>query len=315
MITVVCPTYNEEKFIEKVLQFYTSALPTEKELFVVDGGSTDNTIQIVKSYAEKDLTIHYLHNENKIVPFALNKAIKKAKGDVIIRLDAHSEYTLEYFTQILKTFDETKADIVGGPMRPRGKNTIQKAIAWATTTSFALGDSMFHNEKHKGWVDSVYLGAWKKEIFDEVGLFDENLKRNQDDEFHYRAKSLGKKIYLNPEIESIYYPRDSYKLLWKQYFQYGLYKPMVLKKVRSEIKLRHLIPSLFSLYLVSLLILGSYSFFFSIPLAFYISLLSFSVLKSANKTKVKVASVIVFPIIHLSYGIGFLLGLFKQKSY
>ena len=191
-----------------------------------------------------------LHNKNKIVPYALNIAIKQSTGNPIIRLDAHTEYANDYIEKVIETFETTGADIVGGPMRAIGKTNFQKAVAYATSTKLGVGDSQFHDENAKGFVDSVYLGAWKREIFYDVGYFDEKMKRNQDDEFHYRAKSKGKKIYLNPEIKSRYYPRSSFRKLFMQYYQYGLYKPLVLKKIKTEIKLRHLVPIGFVFYLM-----------------------------------------------------------------
>jgi GT2 family glycosyltransferase len=131
-----------------------------------------------------------------------------------------------------------------------------------------------------------------------------------DDEFHYRARSLGKRIYLNPEIKSFYYPRNSFSKLIRQYFQYGLFKPVVLRKIKSEIKFRHLIPSLFSIYILSLS-LAFFSKFYLLPLMIYMFTDFIFSLKKKNGTKIVVYSMLIYPSIHLSYGIGFLAGLFK----
>lgn len=311
MLSVICPVLNEEAYIKKVLDFFIEAKPSDKELLIVDGGSTDNTIAVVNTYTNRYANIFLLHNPNKTVPFALNIALQKCKGDLIIRLDAHTEYAPDYFTRIIETFADTGADIVGGPMRTVGKTNFQKAVAYATCTKFGVGDSAFHNETHEGYVDSVYLGAWKREIFKDVGFFDEYLKRNQDDDFHYRAKARGKKIYLNPEIKSFYYPRNSFKALFSQYFQYGLYKPIVLRKTKSEIKPRHLVPSAFLLYLLALPVLIFYSNYFVIPLLLYCALALMYSLRSNGSLQVKAAIFFVYPNLHISYGSGFLLGLLK----
>ena len=225
-------------------------------------------------------------------------------------MDAHTEYAEGYFEQIIKTFNDTGADIVGGPMNAVGKTNFHIAVAHATSTVFGVGDSKIHKGRYKGESDHVYLGAWRRKLFDEIGYFDERLKRNQDDEFHYRARSLGKRIYLNPEIKAFYYPRSSLSKLINQYFQYGLFKPVVLRKIKSEIKLRHLIPSLFSIYILSLS-LAYLSKFYLLPLMIYMFTDLIFSLKQKNGIKIVVYSMLIYPSIHLSYGIGFLAGLFK----
>jgi len=139
MITAICPTYNEANYIEKVLKFFINAIPKNKELFIIDGGSDDGTKEIVNKWAEKYSNVHLLDNPNKFVPFALNIGISKSKGDPIIRLDAHTEYKEDYFTQIINTFERSGSDIVGGPMRAIGKTAFQRAVAYCTSTSFGIG--------------------------------------------------------------------------------------------------------------------------------------------------------------------------------
>ena len=199
-------------------------------------------------------------------------------------------------------------------MRAEGKTDFQKAVAYCTSTKMGVGDSSFHDENARGYVDSVYLGAWKRELFDDIGMFDERMKRNQDDEFHYRAKSKNKKIYLNPAIHSVYYPRSSAKKLFVQYFQYGLYKPLVLKKIKSEIKLRHLIPALFVAYILSLIPLLFYQYlFFLTPLLLYFFLSALFSISNSLTALSKLYCLIIFPILHISYGSGFIIGIFKTK--
>jgi len=312
MITAICPTYNEANYIEKVLKFFINAIPKNKELFIIDGGSDDGTKEIVNKWAEKYSNVHLLDNPNKFVPFALNIGISKSKGDPIIRLDAHTEYEEDYFTQIINTFERSGSDIVGGPMRAIGKTAFQRAVAYCTSTSFGIGGSKIHQPEYEGESDHVYLGAWQRKLFKDIGLFDERLKRNQDDEFHYRARSLGKRIYLNPKIKSYYYPRSSLKELFKQYFQYGLFKPLVLKKVKSEAKFRHLIPSFFVLYLLSLPIAVKFPLYL-LPLIIYFLIGLFFSLKNRMDVTEKLLSWITYFVLHISYGIGFILGFRKER--
>lgn len=322
MITVICPVYNEEEYIENVLKFFIESKPDEKELILVDGGSTDRTIEIIKRWLGKYNNIRLMHNKNKYVPFALNLAIKNSTGDPIIRLDAHTIYEKNYFEKILETFDKTNADIVGGPMRKIGSNDFQLAVAYATTSLFGIGDSKIHKIDYNGESDHVYLGAWRRNLFNEIGYFDERLIRNQDDEFHYRARSFGKKIYLSSEIISYYYPRKSFSSLFKQYFQYGLFKPLVLRKIKSEIKVRHLIPAIFSLYIILLPFLFLYNKFFLIPLLIYLIIDFIFTFQIRGNLKQKLLVFVIFPSIHFAYGFGSILGFAKifnkkvfEKSY
>ena len=310
-LSVICPCFNEEAYIRGLLEFFISAKPVEKELILVDGGSRDKTKSIIREYQQNHRNIYLLDNPEKIVPYALNKAIPLCKADKIVRLDAHTKYAPDYFEKIIETFEHVEADIVGGPTRTACKAPFQCAVAYAICTPFGVGNSQVHNVTYEGYSDSVTFGSWKKEIFTEVGMFDERLVRNQDDEFHYRAKSKGKKIYQNPAIKLWYYPRSNLKGLFKQYYQYGLFKPMVLKKVNSEIKLRHLIPSCFLLYFMSLP-LAVISPLWLIPLALYLLLDVFFSLRAKGGLKVKLAALLVYPALHVSYGAGFLRGFFRK---
>lgn len=311
-ISIVIPVFNEEIFIENLLKWLVSVKPDEKEIFVIDGNSSDNTKKIVTQFSKLHSEIKLLENNFKYVSYSLNLAIPKCNGDIIVRLDAHTVYDDFYLTTIIETFNRIEADIVGGPMRAIGKTPFQTAVAIATSTIFGIGNSQFHNLKYEGYTDSVYLGAWKKEIFKYTGLFDTQMIRNQDDEFHYRAKSMGYKIYLNPNIISYYYPRNNISSLFKQYYQYGLYKPLVSRKIKSEIKIRHLIPMFFVLFLIGLPFLSFFTYFALLPVLIYILTdLLFSIFSKESEINVKCKMLFIFPIIHIAYGSGYLRGLFK----
>jgi succinoglycan biosynthesis protein ExoA len=315
MITVICPVYNEAAYIKSVLDFYVKALPAEKELILIDGNSADATCAIIREYMELHDDIHLLHNPDRYVPFALNKAIVAAKGDIIVRLDAHTDYDIHYFERIIETFKKTNADIVGGAMRIADGNPTQNAIGYATSTKFGVGDSSFHFEDYEGYTDSVYLGAWKKDIFDKAGLFDTNFKRNQDDEFHYRAKSMGFKVYQSADIRLYYHPRKNLKLLFKQYYQYGLYKPLVLKKIKTATNIRHIIPSLFVIYLAFLPVFSLLGFYFLlIPLLAYSLIAITFAIASKRSFKEMLLIPLVYFALHIAYGAGFIAGLFIKPS-
>jgi glycosyltransferase involved in cell wall biosynthesis len=313
MISIVCPVYNEEKYLPQLLAFLDSAEPSEKQIIFIDGGSTDHSRKLINSFKWKNNACQLLINTNRTVPYALNMAIPLCNHEIIVRLDAHSRYAENYFMQILKVFSETDADIVGGPTRTAFLNTFQEAVAYMFITPLGMGNSSVHNINYEGYTDSVTFGAWKRSIFEKTDLFDVTLKRNQDDEFHYRARSLGFKIYQHPKIELYYYPRDTWKGLWMQYFEYGYYKPDVLRKVSSEIKLRHLVPAAFVLYLFSLPISGYVGIVWLIPLTAYLIAIFFFSLFSSISFSARLFCLLAYPTVHIAYGTGFILGIFKRK--
>jgi len=193
-------------------------------------------------------------------------------------------------------------------MRAEGKTPLQLAVAYATSTPLGVGDSGFHDETKAGFTETVYLGAWRRAIFESTGMFDTDMLRNQDDEFHYRARQAGFTIYLDPAIKSTYFPRNSINRLFNQYFQYGLFKPLVLKKVHSGLRLRHLVPSGFVLYLASFPLVFINLWWIS-PICLYLLLICWFALKSNLSTASRFLLFIIYPALHLSYGAGFLKGL------
>lgn len=310
-LSVICPARNEEAYIETVLAHFTRSEPREKELFVVDGRSTDRTREIVLQWMETNPNIYLLDNPEQYVPFALNKAIVKSKGRYLVRIDAHTEYAEDYYSAILRVFEQTGADIVGGPTRTKAKLPMQAAIAKAICTPLGIGNSSVHFEDFEGYTDSVTFGAWRREIFKQTGLFDTDLLRNQDDEFHYRAKSKGFTLYQSPDIKLYYYPRSTLKGLFSQYYQYGYFKPLVLRKVPMEWKWRHLIPSAFTLYLYTLPV-ALWQPLWLTPILLYILLCLWTSLRADAPWPVRLRMPLVFPVLHTAYGSGFLSGLFKQ---
>jgi GT2 family glycosyltransferase len=219
----------------------------------------------------------------------------------------------------VETLQRSNAENVGGCMTATGTTNFGKAVALATSTPFGIGNSRFHYANTEQEVDSVYLGAWPRRVFASIGLFDEELVRDQDDEFNYRLRKLNGKIILNPKIQSVYSVRSTPRALFKQYYQYGLWKIRVLQKHLKQMSLRQFIPPLFILSLllsmilmlfihwgiwVFLIILGSYL------LANLVASLSLS---KKGGTPFYLVS-FAFSIIHFGYGLGFLAGLVKFST-
>lgn len=318
-VSVVLPVRNEEKYIEKCIR---SILEQDfdknnMEVLFVDGASEDKTCEIIKGYMQQYPFIKLLQNPQKTVQYALNIGIKNATGEYIVRMDAHSEYAPDYISKCLYYLKKTGAANVGGPMVARGKTPTQKAIAAAYHSPFALGGGKFHNENFEGYADTVYLGSFKRETIMEYGLYDERFPRSEDDELNFRITKNGGKVYINPEIKSVYYPRASLSDLFYQYYEYGVWKVAVIKKHKKPARISHLIPVAFVLFLVlgsilralhPLLTLG-----YLTVLALYLSLdifFSFANEKAENwGTRLRL--LLIHPILHISYGFGFLVGIFK----
>ena len=180
----------------------------------------------------------------------LNAAIRVAQGSIIIRLDAHTKYAPDYIRQCLAVLQETGADNVGGPCIAEGKGFVSQAIAAAFHSPFAVGGARWHDLDYVGAADTVHLGCWRREVFDRIGLFDEELVRNQDDEFNLRLTRAGGKIWHSPRIKSWYRPRESLRALIRQYMQYGYWKVRVIQKHKMPASVRHLIPGGFVLLLI-----------------------------------------------------------------
>jgi succinoglycan biosynthesis protein ExoA len=310
-ISVLCPVLNEQKYIGALLDFLVPLSRNFNELVFIDGESSDMTKEIIQNYKRKYPNILLLSNQKRIVPVALNLAIPYCTGDIIVRIDAHCKYARDYFDQIISIFAKTGADIVGGPTRTGFENFRQQAVGYAISTPFGVGNSSVHQIDYNGETDSVTFGAWRRGVFGDCGLFDERLKRNQDDEFHYRCKSMGKKIYQSADIKLYYFPRDKIGALFRQYFEYGKYKPMVLLKIKSGTKWRHLVPSLFVIYLFILPFILLFGPIAVVPLLVYSAALLFFSLSNAMPLKSKMLTILIYPTIHMAYGLGFMRGLFS----
>jgi GT2 family glycosyltransferase len=278
--------------------------------------SDDSTREILARYVSLHPCIRLLDNPGRIVSTGLNKAIRASRGEIIIRMDAHTEYAPDYVQQCVKVLQATGAENVGGAARTRSKSYMQEAINIAYHMAFAAGGARFHNVDYEGYVDTVIYGCWRKETLMNLGLFDEELVRNQDDELNLRAIRAGGKIWQSPAIRSWYYPRSSLRALFRQYAQYGYWKVRVIQKHKIPASVRHLIPGAF----VGLLILlGALSpFLFVARIAFLDLFLLYVAANGAaslatccrpGQLRFLPVMPLVFGAYHFGYGCGFLRGL------
>ena len=322
-ISVILPIRNEEKFIEATLsaiskQSYPNNLI---EIIISDGMSTDRTREIVSIFKQNNanLDITLLDNPEKIVPFGLNRAIKQAKGEVIVRMDSHSVYPENYIETLVNALYEHDAHNTGGIVETVPYNNAAKCHAIATALSHPLGvgNSYFRIGSNKiREVDTVPFGCFRREVFDKIGFFDEELIRNQDDEFNGRMINNGMKILLIPNIVTKYFARSSFSKLYKMYYQYGLFKPLAVKKLCKIPTIRQLIPLLFVLFLLGGAALSVFLrpvlWLYSIGIFFYLAVLTFiSIRQSSAKKMLSMTFPLIYSffILHFSYGLGYFVGL------
>ena len=323
MVSVIMPIYNEEKYIKEcVKSLLTQDYPqNQMEWLFVDGGSVDRTKEILAGYQEQypDL-IKVFNNPYKTVPYAMNIGIANSRGKYIIRLDAHAEYNRDYISKCIYYLDTTDADNVGGVAETKSKGGIGKSIALMLSSKFGVGNSQFRTNGEDGYVDTVPFGAFRREVFSKYGGYDERLTRNQDNEMNFRIRKNGGKIYLSRDIKLAYYCRDSVKGISKMAHTNGQWNVITMKLCPGSMGIRHFVPLAF---VMSLLILGIGSIFIQIArllllleLSLYLILdIAFSI-KQARTIKEFIYLIWLFPIFHISYGLGSVKGiscLFSKK--
>ena len=320
MITVILPIRNEVNYIAKSLDAIMSQdYPHEKiEILVVDGMSNDGTREMVASYQQDNLTIKLIDNTGKIVPIGMNLALRESAGEIIIRVDGHCIIAPDYVSNCVRHLLEDGVDGVGGPMRTVGEDFISKVIALAMSSKFGVGDSAFRTETGQTKLaDTVPFPAYTREIIEKVGMYDEELVRNQDDEYNYRIREAGGTILLADDVRSTYYSRGSFAKLWKQYFQYGYWKVRVLQKHPRQMSLRQFVPPVFVLSIILSMLMTPVFSWGWIPLVIILGLylivnLGVSISIAAKRGwKYPVSLPAAFSIIHISYGLGFVVGLLK----
>ncbi|MFC1678602.1 glycosyltransferase family 2 protein [Elusimicrobiota bacterium] len=248
-VSIVIPCRNEEAFIGSCLESVTQMeYPKDRlEILVVDGMSQDRTPEILRTYANGHPHIILLQNPKKIVPAAMNIGIRRAGGEFIIRLDAHSSYPRHYVTTCIRHLRRTGADIVGGWVRttPGAETLMAESIALATSHPFGVGNSSFRTSSKGGFVDTVPFGAYRRDLVDKVGLYDERLPRNQDNELCSRVLQHGGKIYLASDLEIRYFNQATLSGLLSQASRTGMWNVMTLRINPRAFRWRHFIPFCF----------------------------------------------------------------------
>jgi succinoglycan biosynthesis protein ExoA len=322
-VSVIMPVRNEAVFIGRSLSaVLRQTYPKDQlEVVVADGMSTDSTRAIIAALAdETEIRIHIVDNPKQIAPSGLNCALEKACGEIIIRVDGHCEIEPDYVANCVSLLQSGKADGVGGPIETIGEDLRSRAIAIAMSSTFGVGGSAFRTiDNREMYTDTVAFPGYTRTIIDKAGRFNEELVRNQDDEYNFRIRKLGGKILLSPEIRSRYYSRSSFKSLWRQYFQYGYWKVRVLQMHPRQMSLRQFVPFVFVVLVLVLSALAIFSVYGRWAIAglvgvYLIANLVASVYTAGLNIVLIPLLSLSYLILHVSYGLGSLFGLIAFRS-
>lgn len=319
VVSVLMAVFNEEHFISQSLAavLQQDYPPERLEIIVADGRSTDRTREIVRSFAEKNPNVHLIDNPERIVATGLNRALATAHGDVVVRLDGHCEYPKDYVRTVVELRERTGADDAGGVLVPLGNGTYaSQAVAAAYYSPIGIGGALrgYTASNTVSEVDTVHGGCWESERLMDLGGFDEEMVRNQDDELSFRLRKAGGRIVRSSAIRVQYWVRDNYRQLFMQFAQYGYWKVRVLQKHPRQSSVRHVVPSAFVSILFASALLASIStiarWALGIMAGGYALVICLAGLREAVRTELRLwpGIMLAIPVMHFGYGLGFLLG-------
>lgn len=323
MVSIIMPVRNEGAYIERSLGAVLGQdYPAERiEVLVVDGMSTDGTREVIRARQVAYPRLRLIDNPRHIVPPGLNLGIAQARGDIIVRVDGHCQIAPDYVSRCVEHLLADGVEAVGGPIETVGETNEAQAIALAMSSWFGVGGSAFRTVKDRpALVETVAFPAYRRETLERLGPFDEQLVRNQDDEYNYRLLKSGGRILLSPDIRSRYYSRSSLPSLWRQYYQYGYWKVRVMQKHPRQMRWRQFAPPAFVAGLTGSSILGlffrPFRWLGALIAGLYLVanlLASFSLGREHGWRHIP-RLLIIHPILHLSYGLGFLAGLVNYSK-
>jgi succinoglycan biosynthesis protein ExoA len=325
-MSIVIPCYNERSTIRDLLDAIAAqTYPHEKmEIIVVDGLSTDGTREFIKAFQQErgDLQIQLIDNPKRIIPEAMNAGIRAARGDIVVRLDAHCRVAEDYLARVAAKLETTDAACLGPRIYMQPVDTpVARGIAAALSTPFGPGTSSFRFSDKEGEADTMNFGVYRRWIFEQAGYFDPNLVSNEDYDLHYRIRKTGHRILYVPSLAVFYRPRENYRALWRQYWRYGFWKSQMARKDWRSLRLRHLVAPAWILVIIGGLVTGIFIPELLVLLAGLIVLyLFFGVVfanRQVNKTKEWGLIPLIlfsFVVLHAAWGTAFWIGWFAKPS-
>jgi GT2 family glycosyltransferase len=319
-LSVVIPCRNEHKYIQECVEFiFASVLPEgiEMRVYVVDGMSDDGTRERVSDLVTKFPNLELVDNAKQLTPYAFNLGIYAGgKVDFVQIVGARHILSPDYLATCLEKIQQDASIwCVGGRIVNEYINETGRIISKAMSSSFGMGIGNFRTLESSGFTDTVTSPMYPYEVFEKIGFFDEELIRNQDDDFNFRVTQAGGKIWYEHGISLKYYVRADYKGLWRQFYQYGYWKVFVNRKHGAVTTLRQLVPPLFVVYLCAALFCllgdGWLPVVACIPALLYVLLASMIAFQLSDRSKDILGIMRTFPILHFSYGFGYLAGMYR----
>lgn len=314
-VTIAMPAYNEERYIEAcIASVQAQDYPRDHiEILVADGRSTDQTRDILARLAAADPRIRVIDNPARLQAAGLGLLVKQATGDIFVRMDVHCEYAPDYVRRCVETLERTGADNVGGAQRAKARTFFQKALCAALTSPLGVGGAKYRSADAEGYVDTVFLGAFRRRVFETIGIWDPGAITNEDAELNQRILDSGGQIYLSRDIVVHYFPRDSFTALARQYYKYGRGRARTLLKLGSFPTLRPVAP--FAMVAGATALVAIPPLWPAAPLAFAAYALATGAEAVRVGGKLGPAAVplvwAMFPVLHASHGIGFAAGLMQ----
>ena len=326
-ISYVMPVLNEVSYVENAVRTVLSQdYEGDKEIVLALGPSTDGTDELVERLAKADPRIRTVRNPDVDIPVGLNLAIAASTNPIIVRVDAHSELEPGYTRAAIETLDRTGAANVGGVMLARGKTPFQSAVARAYNSKFGLGGARYHGGATEGPAESAYLGVFRREVLEQVGLFDESIRRGEDWELNLRIRAAGHLVWFDPSLEVSYWPRENWRKLARQFFATGVWRGELVRRYGGRNPWRFFAPPLLVLAVVVSLVVavlqltgalhGWLSLVFSVvylaPIAYLLLILWVSLVQDEVAAwKNRWLFLLVLPTMHLSWGAGFIVALLR----
>ena len=307
-ISVILPVLNEQSHIKNaVLSILAQDYKGPIEVILAMGPSKDKTLEIAEGIAASDSRVVLVNNPTGKTASGLNLALAQSTNPVVVRVDAHAEIPSNYLSLVVEVLNETGAVNVGGVMAAVGTTAFEKSVAGAMRSAFGVGASRFHTGGEAGAVDTVYLGAFRREALIAIGGFDERFTRAQDWELNFRLRENGGIVYFDPRLHVTYRPRSSVRALAKQYFEYGRWRRVVSRRHKGTINYRYLAPPIALLgFSISMLLGLILSPIFLIPAGIYLLFVLGASAIIASSLQEFILLLCVLPTMHFAWGAGFI---------
>lgn len=317
LVSVVMPCLNEEAFIEVCLRSVMAQdYPRDRvEILVADGMSGDRTREVLARLSAEDPRVRMIDNPARIQAAGLNAAVAAARGEVIVRMDAHCEYRADYLRRCVETLQRTGADNVGGAQRAKARTLFQRALCAALNSPLGVGGAKYRSAENEGFVDTVFLGAFRRRVFQTIGMYDPEAVTNEDAELNQRLLAAGGKIYLSRDVVAFYYPRAGFRSLAKQYFRYGTGRARTLLKHGALTSVRPAIPFLLITAAAALLATAPLDPVTVLAFASYALASAEEALRVGRRAGLAAVPLVwaIFPVLHVCHGVGFAAGLMRYS--